>query len=33
MKIGGGLRLIIMPNATYSVTIVIEIVGYHTRPR
>ena len=31
MNIGGGLRLVIMPNATYSITIIVEIVDYHRR--
>lgn len=31
MNLGRGLRLIIKPDATYSVTIVVEIVDYHRR--
>lgn len=29
LRLTGGLRLIVQPDATYSVTIVIEIVDYH----
>ena len=31
MNIGGVLRLVIMPDATYSITIIVEIVDYHRR--
>ena len=33
MRLSSGLRLIVQPDATYSVTIVIEIVDYHRRRR
>ena len=29
MRLGGGLRLIVQPDSTYSVTIIVEIVDYH----
>ena len=29
MRLSGNLRLIVQPDASYSVTIVIEIVDYH----
>ena len=28
-SLGGGLRLVVRPNSTYTVTIVVEIVDYH----
>ena len=30
MRLSGNLRLIVQPDRTYSVTIVVEIVDYHT---
>ena len=33
MRLSSGLRLIIQPDRTYSVTIIVEIVDYHRRRR
>ena len=33
MRLSRGLRLIVQPDSTYSVTIIVEIVDYHRRRR
>ena len=33
MRLSGSLRLIVQPDSTYSVTIIVEIVDYHRRRR
>ncbi len=31
MRLSGNLRLVVQPDSTYSVTIIVEIVDYHRR--
>ena len=33
MRLSSGLRLIVQPDSTYSVTIIVEIIDYHRRRR